>query len=57
MLMINNFYELQEMKMSQQIKASMVKFWNDPTARLIFILGTMVLAMLAGAAPHDVSGA
>lgn len=42
--------------MSQQTKASMVKFWNDPTARLIFILGTMVLAMLAGAAPHDFGG-
>lgn len=38
-------------------KLTAAKVVNDPTARLIFILGALILATLTGAAPHDLSGA
>lgn len=43
--------------MLHKSKLALAKVVNDPTARLIFILGTMLLAALAGAAPHDFGGA
>lgn len=42
--------------MLQKAKLSAGKLFNSPNARIIFILGTMLVAALAGGAPSDMGG-
>ena len=41
--------------MSKQLKLTVTQWFNNPNARLIFILGTLLIAALIGGAPNDVS--
>ena len=43
--------------MLQKHKVAAIKVLNNPTARVIFILGTLIIAALVGGAPNDVGGA
>ena len=42
--------------MFQKAKISVGKVVNSPNARIIFILGTILIAALAGGAPSDMGG-
>jgi hypothetical protein len=42
--------------MLSKVKATSVQLVNDPNARTLFILGTLLLAALVGAAPHGLGG-
>jgi hypothetical protein len=39
--------------MLSNLKVTSIQLVNHPNARVIFILGTLIVAALAGAAPHD----
>jgi hypothetical protein len=41
--------------MSRKFKLTSTKFFNNPNARIIFILGTLLIAALIGGAPNDLS--
>ena len=43
--------------MLQKSKLSAVQLFNNPNARAIFILGTLLVAALVGGAPSSVGGA
>jgi len=43
--------------MMQKSKLAIAQLLNDPMVRVALILGTLILAALAGAAPHDFGGA
>jgi hypothetical protein len=38
------------------LKLRSIELVNNPTARVVFILGSLLVAALAGAAPHDLGG-
>lgn len=42
--------------MISRVKATTTKVFSNPHIRTIFILGTLVIAALAGGAPSDVGG-
>ena len=42
--------------MLQNIQLTIAGIVNNPKTRIAFILGTIVLAALVGAAPHDTGG-
>jgi hypothetical protein len=42
--------------MLAKLKITSIQLVNNPTARVVFVLGTLVVAALAGGAPHDLSG-
>jgi hypothetical protein len=42
--------------MLSNLKATSIQLVNSPNAKVIFILGTLLVAALAGAAPHDFGG-
>ena len=39
--------------MSHKTKLTVIELFRNPTARVIFILGTMIIAALVGGAPSD----
>ena len=42
--------------MSRKFKLTATQWFNNPHARIIFILGTLLVAALIGGAPNDASG-
>jgi hypothetical protein len=42
--------------MLQNLKLKSIHLFYNPNARALFILGLLLLAALAGGAPHDVAG-
>jgi hypothetical protein len=40
--------------MSKKIKLTAMQWFNNPNARVVFILGTLLIAVLIGGAPNDV---
>jgi len=42
--------------MKHQLRLTASRVLNDPTARVVFILSTLVLATLIGAAPNSHGG-
>jgi hypothetical protein len=42
--------------MLSNLKSRSIQLANHPNARILFILGTLLAAALAGAAPHDLGG-
>ena len=42
--------------MTQKLRLTATQILNNPSSRAIFILGTVALAVLAGAAPHNGGG-
>jgi hypothetical protein len=42
--------------MIQKVKLSAAQLFNNPTARLMLILGTLLIAALAGGAPNEYTG-
>jgi hypothetical protein len=42
--------------MSNRAKLTAIELLKNPTARVIFILGTLVIATIVGGAPNDSGG-
>lgn len=42
--------------MSRKFKLTATQWFNNPNARIIFILGTLLIAVLIGSAPNDING-
>ena len=42
--------------MMQKFKLTVAELFNNQDARIIFILGILLIAALAGGAPHEYSG-
>lgn len=42
--------------MLQRFKVTASQLFNNPNARIIFILGTLLVAVVVGGAPNDHSG-
>ena len=40
--------------MSRKFKVTATQWLNNPNARVVFILGTLLIAALIGGAPNDV---
>ena len=40
--------------MSRKFKLAATQWFNNPNARIFFILGTLLIAALIGGAPNDV---
>ena len=42
--------------MSNKFKLTAIELFKNPTARVVFILGTLIIATLVGGAPNDGGG-
>ena len=42
--------------MSRNVKLTVTQWFNNPNARIIFILGTLLIAAIIGGAPNDTAG-
>jgi hypothetical protein len=40
--------------MSKKFKLTATQWFNNPTARIVFILGTLLIAAIIGGAPNDI---